>query len=190
VVLADGKAWAVDLAANVYHQIPTASPYGVTPTSAYVTTFDDVAGRAVVASTLPWTWESGTVSTPAHLLTIDYSRANGPDPGGCVGAAACPIQRIDVTWAAGGTSPAASGATLQAWTGDWTPVASTGSSAAAPTAMTWSWTSASPFPAGALFHGKAHELTLAVVPQGSTTGAGTAQVASDAAEVTIRYRRP
>jgi hypothetical protein len=56
--------------------------------------------------------------------------------------------------------------------------------------MTWTWTSASPFPASSLFHGAARELTLALVPNGATTSAGASQLGSDAVGVTIRYRRP
>jgi len=38
---------------------------------------------------------------------------------------------------------------------------------------------ASPFPASSLFHGRAPELTLAILPKGASTMAGLARVASD-----------
>jgi hypothetical protein len=103
---------------------------------------------------------------------------------------ACPIQRIDVRWVGGGTAPARNGAVLQAWTGDWMNAQTTTGTASAPALVTWSWTPASPFPASSLFHGAARELSFALIPQGSTSAAGLARVATDAVEVTIRYRRP
>ena len=103
--------------------------------------------------------------------------------------AACPIQRIDLTWSAGGTATGGNGATLQAWTAGWQPVAANGSAAASPSVMTYTWTPASPSPAATLFHGGARELAFAIVPIGSSTATTAAQVGSDAVSVTIRYRR-
>jgi hypothetical protein len=190
VVLGDVQAWVMDLTANTYVPLSVANVYGPVPPSAGIWAFDAGLARAVGLQQIPWTFESGTASGPAQVFTVDSSRANGPDPAVCVNRPACPIQRIDVTWSGGGTAPTGNGSTLQVWNGEWYDAATNGSTAASPSVMTWSWTSASPFPASSLFHGAARELSLALVPNGVTTSAGAAQVASDSVSVTIRYRRP
>jgi hypothetical protein len=190
VVLNDSGAWVANLTANTWLQLSFANPYGLVPPANGLGAFDRGLGRLVGIELSTWIWDAGTAASPAHLLDVDYSRANGPDPGACVTRPACPIQRVDVRWVGGGTAPSLNGAALQAWTGDWTSVQATAGTAAAPALLTWSWTPASPFPASSLFHGAAHELTFELIPQGSTSAAGLARVATDAVEVTIRYRRP
>jgi hypothetical protein len=190
VVLEDASAWVADLAADTWLPLPFANPYGLVPPANGLAAFDRGLGRLVGVELATWIWDAGTTASPAHLLRVDYSRANGPDPGACVVRAACPIQRVDVSWVGGGTSPSQDGAMLQAWTGDWLDAQATGASAAAPALVSWSWTPASPFPASSLFHGASRELTFELIPRGSTSAAGLARVATDAVEVTVRYRRP
>ncbi|MFO0581647.1 MAG: Ig-like domain-containing protein [Anaeromyxobacter sp.] len=190
VVLDPVRAYALDLVANSFVPLDVANVYGPVPPSDGIWTFDDGAGRAVGLEQIAWTYDSGTASGPAQVFTVDSSRANGPDPSGCVNRATCPIQRIDVSWSGGGTAPAGNGAKLQVWNGEWVDAAVNASPAVTPSLMTWTWTSASPFPASSLFHGAARELSLALVPTGATTAAGAASTATDGLSVTIRYRRP
>lgn len=182
--------WVADLATNTFTPIATANIYGLSLPSGGLASFDPVLGKLVVVDLDSWTWEAGAAATPAHLFHVDTSRANGPDPSACVDRASCPIQQIDVRWVGGGTAPTQNGAMLQAWTGDWLDAQGTTATAAAPAAITWSWTPASTFPASGLFHGSARELSFALVPRATTSAAGAAQVATDAVEVTVRYRRP
>jgi hypothetical protein len=189
--LLGGQAWVVDLTANVFREIPLSNPFGLPKPDDWVASFDGDAGNAVVVASSTYTWQSGSSTTPAHVLHVDFSRANGPDPGVCVVRAACPFQQIDVRWTGGGSSPAGNGARLQAWTGSWTdlpPILS--APASAPADTTWSWTNAAAFPASSLFHGTSREMTFQLVPSGVSTAAGAAQVGTDAASVTVRYRRP
>ena len=190
VVVDVTRTYFVDLAADTYTPVEIANVYGLTPPSAGLWAYDYGSQVAVGVEQLAWSLEAGTRSGPAQVATIDFSRANGPDPAACVGGVACPIQSIDVAWAGGGTASGANGATLQVWNGDWTTVATTTSTAAAPTNMTWNWNGAAAYPAASLFHGSAKELTLQLVPQGTMKAAGPAQVSTDSVGVTIRYRRP
>ena len=190
VALDETGAWAPDLITNTWVQLPYANPYGMTKPAAAIFSYDPFLAEAVGLELAPFTWSAGTQGGPAHLFTVDFSRANGPDPGLCVNRAACPIQRIDVRWTGGASSPETVGGALQAWTGDWTATTGTDGTPAAPKLMTWSWLPTSPFPASSLFHGQAKELTFQVVPPAPSTAAGTSQVATDAVSVTIHYRRP
>ena len=190
ILLDDERAYAVDVANNRYVALDVANVYGATPPAAGLWAFDPALGRAVGVDQLVWTYEAGTASGPAHVLAVDTSRANGPDPAVCVDRAACPIQRIEVSWSGGASAPGKEGATLQVWNGGWYDAATTSSPAASPSLLTWTWTSASPFPASSLFHGASRELSLALVPNGATTAAGPGRVATDGVAVTIRYRRP
>lgn len=182
--------YLADLASNVYVPIAVTNPFGPTPPTGATLAFDTGAGTAVAVEALPWVWQSPATGTPAHLFTVDFARANGPDPAACVAGAACAIQRIDVTWSGGGTAPTANGATLQAWTGGWRDAASTTATVASPAPISWTWPGTSGIPAAALFGGPARELTFALVPTGSSSAAGMAQVGTDAVSVTFRYRRP
>jgi hypothetical protein len=188
--LTAGQAWILDLDANVFRQVPLANPLGLVEPDDWIGAFDGDVGRAVVVAATPYTWESGAATRPAHVLHVDFSRANAPDPGACVVRASCPIQQIDVRWRGGGTAPGGTGATLQGWTGSWTALSSVAGTAAAPADATWTWTSASAFPASSLFHGRSRELTVQLVPAFPSTELGTASVGTDSASVTVRYRRP
>ncbi len=182
--------YLADLAHSVYVPIAVTNPFGLTPPTGATMAFDSGVGMAVAVEALPWVWQSPATANPAQLFTVDFSRANGPAPAGCVAGAACAIQSIDVTWSGGGTAPTANGAILQAWTGGWRDVGSTGATVVSPATVSWTWPGTSGIPAAALFRGPARELTFALVPSGSSSAAGMAQVATDAVSVTIRYRRP
>jgi hypothetical protein len=190
VALDDGAAWVADLASGTWIPLPVASPSGLGLPANGIGAYDTGVRRLVGIESSTWTWESGTSGTPAHLLAVDFSRANGPDPGACVVRASCPIQSVEVRWRGGATAPAAGGATLQAWLGDWRALATTAAGADAPDQLSWTWTPAEAFPASTLFHGQSRELTFALVPDGATTAAGVARLATDAVAVTVRYRRP
>jgi len=190
VIVDSARIHAVDLAGNRALLLSSANPYGATPPSQGTFAFDTGLGTAVAVEALPWSWESPAKGSPAQLFTADYARAGGPDPAVCVTGAACPIQRVELTWSGGGTAPTGNGATIQAWTGSWLDVATNGSTAAAPSVMTYAWTPASTVPAALLFHGTARELTFALVPNGTSAGVVPAQLGTDAVAVTIRYRRP
>jgi hypothetical protein len=191
VLLADNGAWELDLDQDAYLPIPLGNVDGISSPTSGRAAFDGAAGKAVIVSGAPVTWEAGTAGGPAHVFHVDYSRANGPDPAACAGGAACPIQQIEVRWAGGGSGPAGDGATLSAWTGEWSSFAtSIAAPASAPATGILTWTPASGVPAATLFHGAARELSFALTPDAGTTAAGRAQVATDAVSVTVRYRRP
>jgi hypothetical protein len=190
VLIADNGAWEIDLDANAYLPIPLANVDGIGSPATGRVAFDGPAGKAVLVAGTPLTWEGGAGGGPVHVLHVDYSRANGPDPAACAGGAPCPIQQIEVRWAGGGSGPAGDGATLRAWTGDWSLPAAIAAPATTPATATWSWTPASGVPASTLFHGPARELSFALTPDAGTTAGGRAEVATDAVAVTVRYRRP
>jgi hypothetical protein len=171
-------------------KLPLATPTGLTIPADGIAAFDLGVGKLVGIENATWTWDSGTTGGPAHVYTVEFARANGPDPAACVVRAACPIQSVEVRWRGGATAPGGSGAFLGAWLGDWRPLVHTAAGAAAPDQLTWSWTPAANFPASSLFHGQARALTFALGPEFTTTAAGAAQVATDAVSVTVRYRRP
>ncbi|MFT3914859.1 MAG: hypothetical protein QM704_12325 [Anaeromyxobacteraceae bacterium] len=190
VVICQDGSFVVDLANDTAAGFSYANPYGPTPLTEGGVVWDFGAKQGVGLGALPWVWESTASGRPAHVFTVDYSRANGPDPSTCLPGASCPIQSIDVTWNGGGTAGTGDGAHLDAWWGSWLQVATTGGTVASPGLMSWHWPDPAGTPGATLFHGRAHELTLALTPTGATTATGPARVATDAAAVTIRYRRP
>jgi len=190
VALEEGTAWAADLATDTWVELPIANPSGLGVPANGIAAYDTGVRRLVGIESATWTWESGTAGTPAHVFTVDFSRANGPDPGACVDRTACPIQSVEVRWRGGATAPLLDGAFLQAWLGDWRSLAFTGATPDVPGQLGWTWTPAEPFPASTLFHGQARELTFALVPDGATTAAGVARLGTDSVAVTVRYRRP
>ena len=191
VALADNGAWQVDLTANVYRPMPSANVDGLqtAPTLGFLA-YQPTLGKALIVAGPPVTWEAGSAGGPAHLLHVDFRRANGPDPAACVEAAPCPIQSIEVRWAAGGSGPTGDGGKLHAWTGEWSLGVPFAAPASTPATAAWSWTPASQVLASSLFHGPSRELSLAITPNSATTAFGRAQVTTDAVAVTVRYRRP
>jgi hypothetical protein len=190
VVFADDRVYYADLDANTYHAVPLANVSGLGAPLGGIAAFDGGAGRAVAVHLTPWTWESGTTAWPAHLLHVDFSRANGPDPSACVNRATCPIQQVDLRWWGGASSPAQPGTLVQVWTGGWRDAVTSAATPASMLEHDWSWTSASPFPASSLFQGSSRELVFALRPRGPNGAAVSARVQTDAVDVTVRYRRP
>jgi hypothetical protein len=192
VLVADNGVWQLDLDANAYLPVPLGNVDGISRPSAGRIAVDEASGRGVLVANPPVTWDGGYLARPAHVLHVDYSRANGPDPAVCAGGAACPIKRIEVRWTGGGSGPWGDGAFLRAWTGEWSTTVGTSSAASAnaPQTFVLSWDAAgSPIPGASLFHGAARELSVVLLPSSFNTQAGPAVVATDAVEAAIWYRR-
>jgi hypothetical protein len=161
--------------------------------------FHDPSGRAVLFGGYgteylgdTWTWDGGRDGRPAQVFRAAFGAA------GVWGDAA--LRGVDAAFTSGATAGGTSGVTLSLWDrGQWRAGgAGNTSSAASPGALAWStgttseWTSMTAAQREArlrrLFTGDAQELSFAVLPGGTnSTGSAMASVATDYAEVTVRY---
>lgn len=139
-----------------------------------------------------WWWSGGGTDRPGEVLSVVFDAAQVIRP--------FDLLDLQVTWVGGGTGApggaTTDGATVQLWDNTaWRQIGFTGAGAAAPRTIAWTllgdgtYGAIPPAERRRFLVGDARTLHLALVPtaaSGSATGMG--EVATDYAEVTVKYR--
>lgn len=156
------------------------------PNVNHLMAFDTTRGEAIVyggnAGAGMWRRQGGASSRPVHVMQTSFTTA---------GVSTTPTWKsVTATFAAGGsgaTGAAGFGASLMVWDeGTWQTVDGNSADSTAPQTVTWTTSDAAVL--RRLFFGPQQTLGFAVTSKDTSgTSAAMAQVATDYAEVTVRY---